>query len=137
MTVVFDTNTLISAAIFPASVPGKCLFDFILLIKIINSTPAIEELDEVIYRKKFDKYLSNEEKDRVLSSFRRMSNVVNTTSIIADCRDPKDNKFLELAIDGNADYIITGDPDLLILHPYRGISIVTPAQFLSILINEK
>jgi predicted nucleic acid-binding protein len=53
--------------------------------------------------------------------------------VITDCRDPKDNKFLELAIDGNADYIITGDPDLLILHSYRGISIVTPSQFLSIL----
>jgi putative PIN family toxin of toxin-antitoxin system len=72
-----------------------------------------------------------------LQAFLINAKQVPVTSIIADCRDPKDNKFLELAIDGNADYIITGDPDLLILHPYRGISIVTPAQFLSILINEK
>ncbi len=58
---------------------------------------------------------------------------ISVTSVITDCRDPKDNKFLELAIDGNADYIITGDSDLLILHPYRGISIVTTSEFLSLL----
>ena len=133
MTVVFDTNTLISAAIFPASNPGKCLFVFITSIKIIYSSGAMEELEEVIYRNKFDKYLTTEEKSRFIVSFKEMSDIVDTSSVITDCRDPKDNKFLELAIDGNADYIITGDPDLLILHSYRGISIVTPSQFLSIL----
>ena len=137
MTVVFDTNTLISAAIFPASIPGKCLFGFIIPIKIIYSSSCMQELEEVIYRNKFDKYLTNEEKYRFLASFKKMSNLLDTSSIITDCRDPKNNKFLELAIDGNADYIITSDPDLLILHPYLGISIVTPAQFLSIFINEK
>ncbi len=49
---------------------------------------------------------------------------------ITDCRDPKDNKFLELAINGNATCIITGDKDLLVLHPFRGISILTPRLFL-------
>jgi len=46
------------------------------------------------------------------------------------CRDPKDDKFLELAIGGNADFVISGDGDLLALHPYRGISIMTSAEFL-------
>lgn len=72
-----------------------------------------------------------------LSNFLIKTQKITVTSIITDCRDPKNNKFLELAIDGNADYIITSDPDLLILHPYLGISIVTPAQFLSIITAEK
>ncbi len=94
----FDTNTLISAAIFPASIPGRCLFGFIISIKIIYSSSGFEELEEVIYRNKFDKYLTNVEKNRFLTSFKKMSDIFSTSSIITDCRDPKDNKFLELAI---------------------------------------
>jgi predicted nucleic acid-binding protein len=55
---------------------------------------------------------------------------VEVIEVIADCRDPKDSKFLELGVDGNASHIISGDADLLILHPFRGISIVTPQGFL-------
>nr|WP_232285716.1 putative toxin-antitoxin system toxin component, PIN family [Crocosphaera chwakensis] len=50
-----------------------------------------------------------------------------------ECRDPKDNKFLEVAVNGNATHIITGDKDLLELHPFRGISILKPKQFLQII----
>jgi putative PIN family toxin of toxin-antitoxin system len=48
---------------------------------------------------------------------------------ISECRDPKDNKFLELAVAGNADCIVTGDKDLLVLNPYRGTKIISPANF--------
>lgn len=50
--------------------------------------------------------------------------------MIRACRDPKDDKFLELAIDGRADAIVTGDQDLLVLHPFRGIAVLTPAEYL-------
>ncbi len=50
---------------------------------------------------------------------------------VEECRDPKDNKFLELAINGKATAIVSGDKDLLILHPFRGIPIVTVSQFLN------
>lgn len=50
---------------------------------------------------------------------------------IRACRDPKDDKFLELAVSGNADVIVTGDKDLLALHPFRGIAILTPLDFAS------
>jgi putative PIN family toxin of toxin-antitoxin system len=70
---------------------------------------------------------------KFLSSFLIRAKKVPVALAISDCRDPKDNKFLELANDGNTGYIITGDKDLLTLHP-SGISIVTPAQFLSILL---
>jgi predicted nucleic acid-binding protein len=48
---------------------------------------------------------------------------------IAACRDPTDDMFLELAVNGRADMIVTGDLDLLVLHPFRGIPIITPLAF--------
>jgi predicted nucleic acid-binding protein len=48
---------------------------------------------------------------------------------IAACRDPTDDKFLELAVNGRADLIVSGDADLLALNPFRGIPIITPAMF--------
>ncbi|WP_459868116.1 putative toxin-antitoxin system toxin component, PIN family [Endothiovibrio diazotrophicus] len=50
---------------------------------------------------------------------------------MTECRDPKDNKFLELAVAGGASALITGDQDLLALHPFRGIPILAPADFLA------
>ena len=55
--------------------------------------------------------------------------MVNITEHIAACRDPKDDKFLELAVSGRADLIVSGDQDMLALNPFRGIPIVTPAAF--------
>lgn len=51
------------------------------------------------------------------------------TTHVTVCRDPKDDKFLEVAVNGAATYIITGDNDLPVLHPFRGIPIVTPRTF--------
>jgi len=47
------------------------------------------------------------------------------------CRDPKDNKFLELAVAGEATHIVTGDSDLLVLNPFRDIAVLTPSEFLA------
>jgi len=57
--------------------------------------------------------------------------IVLVTTTVLECRDPKDNKFLELAISGQATHVLTGDSDLLELHPFRGIAVVTPQQFLT------
>ena len=53
--------------------------------------------------------------------------------LFRSCRDPKDNQFLELAVNGQADFIVTGDEDLLVLHPFRAIPILTPRDFLHVL----
>ena len=53
------------------------------------------------------------------------------STLVRECRDPKDDKFLELALNGRADLIITGDADLLVLNPWRGIEIVTPREYLT------
>ncbi len=57
--------------------------------------------------------------------------IVEVETVVTDCRDPKDNKFLELAVSGNATAIISGDRDLLLLHPFRDIVIVTPKAFIN------
>ena len=59
------------------------------------------------------------------------------TETITDCRDPKDNKYLELAVGVTAACLISGDADLLILGPYRGIQIVTPRQFVDMRISPR
>ena len=68
---------------------------------------------------------------RFLVALLKESELVAITEQINDCRDPNDNKFLELAVCGNADVLVTGDDDLLALNPFRGIAIVTPRDFLN------
>jgi putative PIN family toxin of toxin-antitoxin system len=65
-----------------------------------------------------------------LSALLREAEVIDTVDVVTDCRDPKDNKFLELALSGRGSHIVTGDADLLVLHPFRGIAVVTPQSYL-------
>lgn len=58
------------------------------------------------------------------------STLVDINEKIKECRDPKDDKFLELAVSGKADFIISGDGDLQVLNPFRKIKIVSPREFL-------
>lgn len=62
--------------------------------------------------------------------FRTASQVVEPQEQIQACRDPKDDIYLETAVSAQADCIVSGDPDLLALHPFRGIFILTPRDFL-------
>ena len=64
-----------------------------------------------------------------LESVLAAAELVSITEPIVACRDPKDDKFLELAVNGGADVIVSGDADLLVLNPFRGIAIISPAVF--------
>lgn len=130
MRFVFDTNTIVSALLLPDSKPRQALDRALDMGKILISMPALLELNEVIARKKFDKYLSEAKRKEFLAALVKHTELLEVTEEITDCRDPKDNKFLELAVCGFADYIISGDSDLLVLHPFRGISILQPSAFL-------
>ena len=127
---VIDTNVLISALLFKYSVP----FQAIELAEkqgiILYSEATLNELDRVLSRKKFNKYLSLEDRQVFLLKFISSSQLVSITEKIAVCRDEKDNQFLELAISGNANVIITGDLDLLTLNLFQGIEIITPDMFI-------
>jgi len=97
---------------------------------LLLSHATAQELDTVIQRPKFDRYATLEQRLRFLTTFILAATLVTITEAITDCRDAKDNKFLGLAVSGKATCIVSGDDDLLVLHPFRGISILTPRQFL-------
>ncbi len=99
---------------------------------MLASTDTLTELADVLSRPKFDRYLSIQERQTFLILFARLAEHVTISRPIRVCRDPKDDKFLELAVNGRAGLIVTGDADLLALHPFYGISILTPAAFLAV-----
>jgi len=126
---VFDNNVLVSAALL-GGVPRKA-FDKILDNGIVLvSVPVLLELADVLNREKFNKYVTHDERMRFMVSFLKVAELIEISETIIACRDPKDDKLLELAVCGNADFLVTGDKDLLILNPFRRIEIITPREFL-------
>jgi len=126
---VFDTNTLISRLLLPRSVPAQAIDKALACGDLLVSDATLQELAEVIARPKFDKYLSDQERREFFKVLSRVAILVEILRPVAACRDPKDDKFLELAVNGRADALITGDADLLALHPFLGIPIVSPKAF--------
>lgn len=128
--VVLDTNVLISAALFPDSTPGQVLDMTGSEIDVMISSETLAELDDVLKRSRFQRYIREVQRLRFLEALEETGILVDVTLSVAACRDPKDDKFLELAVSGSATHIVSGDQDLLDLHPFRGISIVSPRRFL-------
>lgn len=126
---VFDTNTIISAALFSQSVPREALDKALLTGSLLVSDTTILELMTVLLREKFDRYLSREKRELFLAEFLRQTTLIDISEPVVACRDPKDDKFLEVAINGGATAIITGDDDLLVLNPYRNVRILPPRAF--------
>ena len=128
--VVLDTNLVVSAALFPDSRPGQVL-DYVIEHRVLLISEATRaELIDVLSRPRFDRYLPQEDRVDMLDSLMRQAESIDITHRITACRDPRDDKFLELAVSGHATHIISGDQDLLALHPFRGIPILTPRSFL-------
>ena len=127
---VADTNTLISAVILPFSIAANAIKKAETIGKIAMSEATKIEFENVLFREKFDKYLSIEERIKILNNLTKEFIYKEITVEITDCRDPKDNLFLELAISSKAECIISGDNDLLVLHPFRNIPILNASDFL-------
>jgi uncharacterized protein len=128
--VVIDTGVLVSAALLPRSVPRQAFDRAVSRGTLLISEFTLGELEDVLRRPKFSRYVSEEHRLELLEALVRESELVEITASISDCRDPRDNKFLELGVSGSASHIVTGDADLLALHPSRGIRIITPKDFL-------
>ncbi len=128
---VFDTNVLISAFLFSQSKPRQALDQAIVIGVIVLSNSVLSELEEVLYRPKFDRYLTKERRQEFLENLTENAQFIDVTELINECRDPKDNKYLELALNCQAECIVTGDDDLLVLNPWRGIEILTVQEFLA------
>jgi uncharacterized protein len=129
--IILDTGVLVNALLLARSIPRQAVDLSFAQVIVLASADTIDELDEVLRRPKFNRYLREEERLLFLAAFIRDAEVVNVTENLAECRDPKDNKFLELAVSGKASCIVSGDRDLLVLNPFRGVAILTPQEFMS------
>ena len=129
---VIDTNVLISAALRPDGPPRRVL-DAVRHHSgaLLFSNETFSELRSRLRRPKFDRYVSQSIRTVYLSQLTAVSEWVSVTNARLGCRGPDDDKFLETALMGDANCIVTGDGDLLEMHPFRGIPILAPADFLS------
>lgn len=130
---VFDTNVIVSATLFNASVPGKAFLSALDRGTILLSQAVIHELADVLSREKFNRYVTVEEREAFLEALIREAELVEIVDEIKVCRDPKDDRILELAVNGRASFVVTGDDDLLVLNPFQDISIVTASALLDLL----
>ena|ERR1035438_6499876 len=126
---VLDTNVVFSGLLFPGSPPSLALLKA-QRGKVLASDATLLELIEVMGRVRFDRYVERTFRQRLAVEFVNACETVSIAYPIQACRDPRDDKFLEVAVHGRADVIVTGDDDLLELHPFRGIAILTPAEYL-------
>ena len=132
MIVVFDASTFVSAALKPKSIPERALLHAVTAPnRVILSAEVLAEYTEVIFRPKFDRYVSIERRRLVLDILTFSSDLVVPFDPVQECRDPKDDKYLALAAAGQADVVVSSDArHLLSMHPWRGIPILSPAAFL-------
>ena len=128
--VVFDTNVLISALIRSDAPPALAFDRARMHCLLLSSNACLDELRTRLYKPKFARYFSRQEADMLLETYALSAEILPVTEEIVACRDPKDDKFLEIAVAGQAHCIISGDPDLLVLNPFRDIAIITPRDFL-------
>ena len=130
--VVLDSNVLISAAISAHGKPFACLSWVIDNAKQIAASELIEEVETRLARQKFAKYVDQTRRRAFIADLRLSIVLVELTGTWKACRDPDDDKIPETAVLGRADVLVTGDQDPLVLDPFQGLAIVTPAQFIEI-----
>lgn len=129
--IVFDTTVLVSAVIGRGSVPDRALRHAFAKDQVAVSEATLAELLAVLSRPRLARFIDPELRDEVLALLDAFAAFVTPTERVADCRDPKDDKVLALALAANAGTIVSGDADLLVLHPWRGIRILRPAAYLA------
>lgn len=128
--IVIDTGVLVSAAIRPQSVLALALERALLHYEVCVSQATLAELQGVLRRSKFDRYASPEARQAFVEGLLQHVRMVEVTQLVSDCSDPKDDKFLALALAVNAEMIVASDPHLTQMHPWRAIPILPPAAFL-------
>lgn len=130
--IVVDTNILVSFLLIPNSPPNKAVKKAIHEGTLLVSDDTLEELSSVLARVKFNKYISIEDRQQFLRKLLRITEKVTITKRLQECRDPRDDKFLEVAVNGRANFIISGDQDLLVMNPSKDFKIVSPVENLII-----
>jgi uncharacterized protein len=128
--IVFDTSTLIGCCLTQQGRPAEALAYATRHYTLAVSSATKAEALDVFRRDKFDAWKSPQDRMIFLNGFLGAAKEFIVAERVNDCRDPKDNKFLELALAAKAIMIVSSDSDLLVLNPYRNVEILTPADFL-------
>jgi putative PIN family toxin of toxin-antitoxin system len=134
--VVFDTSTLVSAALRVGSVPHQALLKAMGSCDVCASVETLAELGAVLNRDKFDRYLDRASRRSFAALIGRHALLfavqqMHVDAVLPSCRDVKDDKFLALVLAAEADALVSSDEDLLILNPRRGVPVMTAAEFLA------
>lgn len=127
---VIDTNLWVSRLLMPGGTAARAVDRGLSWGVPLMSEETLTELSEVLARARFDPYVSREDRQHFLYLLGGLVRLIPITHRIAACRDPKDDKFLDVALNGEAQLMLTGDQDLLELHPFHGIEILSAADFL-------
>jgi uncharacterized protein len=132
--VVLDASTFVSAALKANSIPERALLRAVgAPNRLILSQEVEDEYRDVIFRPKFDRFVSVERRQKILDIVIFAAERVAPNEAVRECRDPADDKYLALAFAGRADVLVSSDVrDLLSMHPWRGIQILPPAGFLAL-----
>jgi putative PIN family toxin of toxin-antitoxin system len=128
---VLDTNLWVSRLLVPQGTAAQAVDHALQWGTPLMSTATLQELGEVLSRPKFDAYVSIQQRRQFIALLGGMVRMVTVLHRVEACRDPKDDKFLHVALNGEADLIVTGDADLLALHPFHGVEILSPREFLA------
>lgn len=126
--IVMDTNIWVSYLLNPESGLSALVRYIYAHHRLLYSADALLELTDVLSRKKFEPYIAQSDIQRLLTSYALTGEEIKVTSEVTLCRDADDNYILALALDGRADLIVSGDNDMLALHPFQGIAIFSPAE---------
>ena len=128
--IVFDASSLVGAAIGADSVPRRALHVARRRDLFALSTVVLDEIVEVLHRPRLARFIVPALRDELLDLLVPGAAWFEPSERVLDCRDAKDNKYLELALAAAASTIVSSDADLLALHPWRGVRITRPAQYL-------
>jgi putative PIN family toxin of toxin-antitoxin system len=136
MKVVVDANIIISRILVPTGIPAQVIEYRKKTIELLTSEPILAECRRVMRYKRLRArhHLTDDEIDLAIDSFREIADVVEgVMKLDVITKDPDDNKIVECAVVGGADYIVSGDAHLLNVGEYEGISILSPSSFLLLL----
>lgn len=130
--VVIDANAVVSAALKVDSTPERALRLARRFCTVCMSRDVSDEIGRVLVRPWLQARPSDERRDEMLALLHGAARAFEPAERVTDCRDAKDNRYLELALAASADMIVSGDQDLLVLAPWRGVRILSPAAFVAL-----
>jgi putative PIN family toxin of toxin-antitoxin system len=129
--IVFDASTLVSATFRRDGVPAHAVRAALQSNRLAVSEATMAELLDVLARPRLARFLDPALRDELLGQLDALAIFFSPTEPVAECRDAKDDKYLELALAAGADVIVSSDDDLLVLHPWRGVRVLRPADYLA------